>query len=294
MSIPISHKHAYLIMAHHNYEQLRTLISLLDDIRNDIYLHIDKKATNFSPETIKTEHAQLFLVDRISVIWSGHSQIKCEMLLFERAASNHYMYYHVLSGVDLPLKTQDEIHGFFQKHHGKNFISYDKTAMETRNFIDRTQYYHFFNNIAVKRNSPAMHILRILDRIAVGAQGLIGLKRKEIVPLYKGANWVSITDEMVQYILTCKEIIKKQFYFSVCGDEVFLQSIAMQSPYCNTIVNNSCRAIDWLRGFPYTYRKDDVPQLLASSNLFARKFDSAVDAEAIRLVAEHLSNDNKC
>lgn len=36
-------KHAYLIMVHHNFKQLLFLISLLDDVRNDIYLHIDKK-----------------------------------------------------------------------------------------------------------------------------------------------------------------------------------------------------------------------------------------------------------
>ena len=97
---------------------------------------------------------------------------------------------------------------------------------------------------------------------------------------------------MLQYILECKNIIKKQFYFSHCGDEVFLQSIAMQSPYCNTIIENDYRAIDWQRGSPYTYRKEDVPQLLASSNLFARKFDSSIDVDAIRLIAEHLTKYN--
>lgn len=31
-------------MAHNNWEQLRILLTLLDDSRNDIFLHIDKKA----------------------------------------------------------------------------------------------------------------------------------------------------------------------------------------------------------------------------------------------------------
>jgi uncharacterized lipoprotein YmbA len=109
------------------------------------------------------------------------------------------------------------------------------------------------------------------------------------VPLYKGENWVSITDEMVQYVLQCENVIKKQFYYSKCGDEVFLQSLAIQSPYKSTVVNNSLRETDWLRGSPYIYRKDDVPLLLASQNLFARKFDSMVDVEAIKLIADRLS-----
>ena len=37
-------KHAYLILAHMHLRQLRTLVSLLDDPRNDIYIHIDRKA----------------------------------------------------------------------------------------------------------------------------------------------------------------------------------------------------------------------------------------------------------
>lgn len=284
-----SKKHAYLVMAHNNFDQLKTMISLIDDGRNDIYLHIDKKATDFSPESIKVEHANLFFVDPISVTWGGHSQITCEMLLFKNAAKKHYMYYHLISGVDLPLKRQDEIHTFFQDNYGKNFISFDLKALEKREYVYRTQYYHLLQNITGRSTKPHLFLLRVLDKASVTMQAILHIKRKEIVPLYKGANWVSITDEMMQYVLSCEQLIKKQFYFSKCADEVFLQSIAMQSPYKDTIVNNSCREVDWLRGSPYTYRKEDVPQLLASSKLFARKFDCRVDAEAIRLIVEHLS-----
>ena len=36
-------KHAYLILAHHEFALLQTLIGCLDDARNDIYVHIDRK-----------------------------------------------------------------------------------------------------------------------------------------------------------------------------------------------------------------------------------------------------------
>ena len=38
-----NNRHAYLIMAHNEWELLNTLLSLIDDPRNDIFLHIDKK-----------------------------------------------------------------------------------------------------------------------------------------------------------------------------------------------------------------------------------------------------------
>lgn len=290
MNVPVYKKHAYLIMAHNNFEQLQILLSLIDDARNDIYLHIDKKVSDFPREALTVKHAGLFLVDPIVVSWGGDSQIKCEMLLFKNAAPKHYMYYHILSGVDLPLKTQDEIHAFFNKHAGKNFIAYDcEETQKAGTFHDRVEHYYLMQNIVGRNSSRYMQILRIVEGQSVRLQAKLGLKRKKIVPLYKGANWVSITDEMVQHILKCEKIIKKQFYHSICADEIFLQSIAMSSPYCDTIVNNYYRAIDWERGMPYTYRKEDVSQLIHSPNFFGRKFDSKVDEQAIRLVVEHLS-----
>ena len=40
-------KHAYLIMAHHEFEVLGKLVQALDDERNDIYIHFDKKVKNY-------------------------------------------------------------------------------------------------------------------------------------------------------------------------------------------------------------------------------------------------------
>lgn len=37
-------KNAYLIMAHHNFNQLSILLGLLDGFDNDLYVHIDSKA----------------------------------------------------------------------------------------------------------------------------------------------------------------------------------------------------------------------------------------------------------
>ena len=39
-------RHAYLLIADRNFKQLKKLISVLDDARNDIYLLIDRKSRN--------------------------------------------------------------------------------------------------------------------------------------------------------------------------------------------------------------------------------------------------------
>ena len=40
-------RHAFLVIAHNNWWQLKKLIQQLDDESNDIYVHIDKKSKDF-------------------------------------------------------------------------------------------------------------------------------------------------------------------------------------------------------------------------------------------------------
>ncbi len=288
MPIDTEKKHAYLIMAHNKFDQLAVLVDLLDDERNDIYLHIDKKTKSFDRASIKTKNAGLFYVKPLSVKWGGHSQIKCEMRLFEAAGKKHYGYYHVLSGVDLPIKTQDYIHSFFDEHKGQNFISIEEKAKNSDNVRARVEQYHFFQNVIGRSEHILMCRLRGLEERLLTLQRKIGVKRKQIVPLNKGANWISVTDELIQYVLSQKKIIKKQFFYSHCADEVFLQSVVMASHLRDTVTRNCMREIDWVRGGPYTFRREDVPMLLKSENLFARKFDIDLDCEAIELISEQV------
>lgn len=283
-----STKHAYLIIAHNNFSQLQVLINLLDDERNDIYLHIDKKSHDFSPKDIKASKSQLFFVKRMNVIWGGHSQIQCEMNLLKNAGAKHYHYYHLLSGVDLPLKTQDELHRFFNENDGKEFLAFDQAANESRDFLTRTQYFHLLRNFYGRQQGGFYDFLKFLEDKSIQIQRKLHLVRPEIIPLYKGPNWFSITDNLAQYLLANQKLIKKQFHYSLCGDEVFLHSIAMASPYRDNIAYTAMRATDWTRGNPYTYRQEDVPELLSSRFLFGRKFDENIDPVAINMITDFL------
>lgn len=47
-------KHAYLIIAHTNFDQLQKLVKMLDNDKNDIFIHVDKKAKTFDKSLIYT------------------------------------------------------------------------------------------------------------------------------------------------------------------------------------------------------------------------------------------------
>ena len=46
------------------------------------------------------------------------------------------------------------------------------------------------------------------------------------------------------------------------------------------------RLIDWKRGEPYTFKKEDFDELVYSKMLFARKFDSELYPEIIDMIFE--------
>ena len=117
-------KHAYLIIAHNEFEILKRLIQALDDERNDIYIHFDRKLNHY-PDC-RTSYAKLtFLEERMDVRWGDISVVDAEFALFDEAyRRGEYSYYHLLSGVDIPLKTQNYIHRFFEKNAGKEFVGY--------------------------------------------------------------------------------------------------------------------------------------------------------------------------
>ena len=292
MSDSTNQKHAYLIMAHTNFPQLQILINLLDHPSNDIYLHVDKRSVDFRPEMIQVSASTLTIIDPIRITWGGHSQIQCELNLLKASAPNHYRYYHLISGIDLPLKSQDEIHEFFEAHYPENFINFHAPSNESKSFLYRIEQYHIFQDLMGRSKGLVPGLLRRANNGFIALQKLVGFRRKQYIPPYKGTNWFSITDELAQYVLSQEALIKKQFYYSSCADEVFLHSVAMASPCRDTIVDDCLRAIDWDRGDPYIFRQEDVDNLLVSPNLFGRKFDTQVDAQAIDKIAAHLTQKN--
>lgn len=277
-------RHAYLIMAHSNFEQLQKLISVLDDKRNDIYVHIDKKALDFQEDAFQTIHSKLVFIPRISVSWGGRSQIDCELELLKVAAYKRtYAYYHLLSGQDLPIKSQNEIHAFFEKNAGKSYMDFDPVDNETKGFLYKVQYWYPFQEYIGRNGDKTAKwldwvqykLLRIQKKLRYSR-----IKGRETV-FYKGANWFSITDELARYVLANEYAIYKEYRYTMCADEIFLHTLAMNSIYAEKVVKTSMREIDWKRGNPYVFRMEDYDALMKSDALFARKFQDTVDKEII-------------
>ena len=255
------------------------------------YLHIDKKVRGYSPAEIEShlKQSKLVFVKPMKVSWGGDSLMKAEMRLLTEATKTPHQYYHLISGLDLPLKTQDEIHAFFQKNAGYDFVALeiDRPHNCNKNFMDRLNYYYWFQN----------YRRRDTEDLATKAQRwLLKLQKKQRIcrtknagfSFQKGSNWCSVTHETATYVLNKFPKYKKYFLHTSCPDEVLIQTILVNSPYVNKVVDNNLRYIDWERGAPYLFRQKDYPDLIQSDKLFARKFDITVDKAVIEQIRDRL------
>ena len=289
-------RHAYLIMCHNNFDVLEKLVSALDDPRNDIYIHIDKKVRNIAKirHRLHVFHATLTFTKRIRVSWGGFSQIQAELILLQEAVKKEHAYYHLISGVDMPLKNQDYIHAFFAANQGKEFISIDDKSENGALFAARIMHYHFLQDFIGRNQGLHIAVAYKIEQFLLKAQSLLKINRLCNFSgyVYKGGNWFSITHDMAEYILRCKKQINN-FRFGLCADELFLQTIAMTSPYSENITGNILRYVDWKRGNPYTFRGDDFELLITSDKLFARKFDEKIDIDIVYRIYEHLMVTNE-
>lgn len=283
-------KHAYMIMCHDNFRLLQKLLILLDDKRNDIYLHIDKKAKAFDYQEISScvKYATITFLKRINVNWGGYSQIRVELLLLKEATKKEHTYYHLLSGADLPLKTQNEIYQFFEENDGKEFVSIDNMTTK-ESFFNRIGRYHFFQDYIGRVIGYRSAVLEFLESLSLEIQKFFHVKRKTYVntEIYKGTNWFSKTHQFAVYLLDREKDIHKYFGFGLCADELFLQTIIMNSPFRNDVVNDCLRYVDWERGKPYTFSDEDFDLLMSSNKLFARKFDYSKNPE----IVDHIFNE---
>ncbi|MGT2742943.1 beta-1,6-N-acetylglucosaminyltransferase [Streptococcus plurextorum] len=293
-------RHAYLIIAHDKFEQLKYLISLLDDARNDIFIHVDKKA-NISDQTLEdlqnaTKYSSVYLTPRLAVHWGDYSQIECELTLFETATqTDTYAMYHLISGVDLPLVSQDKIHDFFADKLDKIFITRNQVDFEKTKLYKLVEHYHLTTKISARDLSkPAQKLLRayrILEnkvQTALKIDRLNGHRAEWGLDSY--SNWKSCNHQTLLTVLAERPFLEKHFRHSYIADEMYFPLVLKRSGLIGNIFHyqpskdipdefqGNLRYINWWKGSPYTWTDsaEDLAQLdqgIALGHLFSRKFD---------------------
>lgn len=286
-------KHAYLITAYDDFYTLGRLIRLVDDPRNDIYLHVDRKSLEFSEGIFRLDFPRVRLAPRRKVYWGDFTHVRSILELIKLAQRcGEYEYFHLLSGSDLPLHSQDYIHRFCQENVGKEFVAFHQLGSQ----VDWVKYAHYSSRY-VKSNKAAVRFgEKVFRHASLTVQRSLRVDRLRRLEgsLHYGSDWFSITGKLANVLVQRESEIERVFKRAGIPSEFFVQTILWNSELQENVYGggnrgSNMRLIDWERGrgsSPYVFRCEDYAALVNSEKLFARKFDSRVDKSVIDGVFE--------
>jgi hypothetical protein len=280
-------KQAFLILASNLGEQVIKLIKNLAIEENfDIFIHVDKKIGSINKSTFK-KFKNVFFIDRIRTDWASFSLVEAELKLLRKAVmTNDYSYVHLLSGSDLPLKSNSEIIEFF-KNETHQFVDFEE--INTYKVMKRIDYYYPLQKFAGKKRG----IVWFLQKIGVVGQKVLNINRTrklQNINFAKGSQWFSITGEFANFILKDSLGVINVLKHGQTVDELLVQTVLLNSPFIKDISNpnyGNLRFIKWKErdvNSPEILTIKDLNELKNTNKLFARKFDETVDEKIVESI----------
>lgn len=276
-------RQAFLILTKNVNEQLFNLIRALDSSNHTFFIHVDKKIKQFSEKKVKgiAKKANIIFVPRVSVTWGGFSIVKAELNLIKTANSyGEFGHFHLLSGEDFPVKNNEQIDCFFSNHSQSNFLEVSSRIKKQNvdRYYLRYQQYHLLQDTLIGKKNNAF---KYIDFLSCYLQRFIGMERIEKRKIKSGAQWFSLNQEFIEYILDHEKWINDQFKYTYCPDEAFIQTLIRNTKFEKTLFDNgnsNLRFVD----FYWKSKHDLTPRYLTNKDfklitdphyVFARKFD---------------------
>jgi hypothetical protein len=229
------------------------------------------------------ERDDVYWVDRVPAYYSGFSLVRAVLnglaeIVKEGPPPGHVV---LLSGQDYPLRPAHEIDAFLAGRAGESLVEHfhlpsDRWADE-HGGLDRIRYLHY---------ERVRYRTRMLRAPFLRRSFPTGLEP------HGGSAWCALTEEAARTLLAFGEQSPKAFRFFArvrAADELFIQTVLLNSPVRERVANETIHYIQWPGGsHPATFGREDFPQLAASGKLFARKFDTQVDADILDLIDREL------
>lgn len=284
-------KLAILILAHKNPKQLAHLVMQLSHSDTEIYIHLDAKSKleEFQNEFDKYSSNPESIVQKVDIVYSSITYIDATLLLVKAAVAKGCDYFVLLSGLDMPLKPIHEIVNFYDKNKENDYydfvsIPYSKLVYDGRT---RTEFYNFKVGNQMETLFPPSQIKHKMSWKGRLLNMWLLLKNKgktmRKFPLdfqpYYSSQWWNLSLSSINYILDFIEKHPEYYEWhrnALHPEEMFFQTILLNSPRKSSAVNNNLRYIFWKEGkkHPELLDINELDKISQTTNsLFARKFD---------------------
>lgn len=276
-------KIAFLVLAHGEPELLRRLLNRLSE-GFGVYLHLDRAAP-FKLDAVVNPSVKT-VTRRRRTYWGSFACTQAILDLLELARTNGHTHYVLISGQDVPIKSNSEIMSFFETNSGNDFIRTEKMPfVDIGGGIERItrRYWH-----AYYRYSGLQRLTYKVWEYVVFVAYKFFLPEKILAgSFFWGETWFALRDSTVTELFSYLE--KNPDYLSVfrgsrLAEEIVIPTILRRINAVGKNLEDPVTFIDWETGpeTPRVLDQSDIPRLQKSRFLFARKVSSAKSAEFIQ------------
>lgn len=299
------HYKAYIILAHQNPKQLGKLIKVLQDTNTMFFIHLDKKANFIHFKHVQEQENVFFIKRRVLCNWGGFSLVKATYNTLYEAhnylESKSLKSYHcvLLSGQDLPLKSNEEIHKFLENNKESSFFNYWELPYKGwwNGGMFRVNKLYWFN--VKKHKKWNDYINKVNQRLNL--DWCIPINKLKAIDeefkLYGSSQWFIINRASLSALIMNKKIFKqlsKAFKFSYAPDELFFINIFkhIQKKEALKIKNIKTTFVVFedTAPNPKFLSKEELQSEFENSALFARKFDQKINPEAIKTLEKRIKH----
>lgn len=273
---------ACLIITYTSAEQTKRIVDKLNNGDFDFYIHVDKKIDINTHRNLFDLPNVFFIENRIDVKWAGYTIVEATFNGVKQIAASgiKYDFINLMSGQDYPVKSADYISKFLSKNTGKQLIKTWEFETDWTEALARIEKYHLTDF----RFRGQYKVQALINR-------LINKRRIPLQLKFYGTNstfW-TLTPECALYVVTYVESnkkLKRFLRYTWGSDEFVFQTMIMNSGYKDTVINNNYRYVDWSAGGsrPKTLVTEDYEKIIASDDIFGRKFSIEVDANILNLI----------
>lgn len=288
---------AILITAYKNYHHLECLIDFFDNSFN-IYIHIDKKSSIPSEDIKKlsSKRQVRYVSQEYKINWGGINHLKAILKLADKAVEDKdNTHFHLITGHDYPIKPLLDFRDLFEINNDHDFMEYHPLPYSAwpEHGMDRLSHYNIYD-LVDGRTGLNERLIKGFSKF----QKRIGLKRafsKDFPPLYGGSTYWSLKRKSLEYVFEYMENhpnYLKRFKYSFCSEEIFFQTLLLNSPFKDNIINNNLRFIIWEErngNFPANLDTSDYENIKKSDALFARKFEYPVSESLLNKIKADIS-----
>ena len=274
-------KLAYLIITHKNPEQVANLVQTVCRPEDLALIHCDLKSGSGFQERIQhalraSHPSNVRFATQRRVNWGGFSVTAVEADGIRQLLSwkDDWDYLINLSGQCMPTKSPAALADFLAAHRGANFI--DCVDLQT----DWKSALYRLKTFALEWRG------RLLDT-RIPRRALKGVR------FFGGSAWFILSRAFCEY-LTSSSVFTRMFAFArytQIPDELLFQTTIMNSPFRDSVVGDAKRLIMWppeASPHPLVLTTRDWPRLMEADHYFARKFDTAIDADVIARLTEYV------